>query len=164
MDYAGFADWLDYPAAAAPPPQPALAQASPVVQGLLAAFATAAAALPAGRLEEVYTQTFDLQPECTLNLGHHLFGEDWKRSLFLIELKALFARHSLDPGHELPDHLCWLLRLLAVAPPDPELQDLRATCLLPALRALSLRLQDSSNPYQPLLQALYLVLSDEVRP
>lgn len=159
MDYAAYAEWLDYPAAGrARPPLPEAA--SPVAASLLEDFAAACAAIAPGKLEEIYAAAFDLQPDCTLNLGHHLFGEDWKRSLFLIELKAMFQRHGVDAGAELPDHLCWMLRLLAAAPGDQETLELLTTCLLPGLRALQQKLQDATNPYRALLEALYLGLND----
>lgn len=162
MDYAAFAELFDYPAAGLPRPPEAIA--SPAVRGLLEQFTRRAAALGPNRLEEVYAHTFDLQPECTLNLSHHLFADEWKRSAMLIELKALFQRHALDHGSELPDHLCWLLRLMAGAPDDGELRELRAHLLLPAVRALRERVREQSNPYVPLLEALVLAAGEEEAP
>jgi nitrate reductase delta subunit len=169
MDYATFARLLDYPTEGVPEAVDAtqgqalssLSSTSPEVRELLDQFTRAAAALGPGRLEEVYAATFDLQPERTLNMSHHLFADEWKRSAMLIELKTLFQRHAVDPGSELPDHLCWLLRLMAAAPADAELHELRARMLVPALRALNERMPTESNPYPPLLRALYLVVSDE---
>lgn len=158
------ADLADYPgpdfaarlAAALPP----LAQASPVARGLVEEFGGRAAALEPARLEEIYAATFDLQPDCTLNLGHHLFGEDWKRSSLLIELAPAMRRAGLDPGGELPDHLCWLLRLVAGAPAgDADLLDLVPCVLVPGVRELHARLPQD-HLYQPLLQALELVLAE----
>ncbi|HEY8054607.1 MAG TPA: molecular chaperone TorD family protein [Terriglobales bacterium] len=158
--FAAYAEALDYPAGGAPP---APAAESPVVRELVEQYAAAAAELTPGRLEEIYAATFDLQPECTLNLSHHLFSDDeWKRSAMLIELKALFQRHALDTAGELPDHLCWLLRLMAAAPEgDAELREVRTRLMLPALRQLQERVRELRNPYPPLLQALYLELSSE---
>ena len=62
MDAPGFAAYaaaLDYPAAGAPA---APAAGSPVTADLVARYAAAAAELTPGRLEEIYAQTFDLQP------------------------------------------------------------------------------------------------------
>jgi nitrate reductase delta subunit len=159
-DFAAYAAALDYPAAG---PAAAPAAHSPVGAELVAQYAAAAAALSPGRLEEVYAATFDLQPECTLNLSHHIFpDEEWKRSAMLIELKALFQRRGLDTAGELPDHLCWLLRLMAAAPADDgELREVRTRLMLPALRRLHERLREMDNPYPPLLQALFLELSSE---
>lgn len=160
MDYASFARLLDYPAGGVPQ-APDAAQVSPEVRGLVEQFTADAAALGPGRLEEVYAATFDLQPECTLNMSHHLFADEWKRSAMLIELKSLFQRHALDHGSELPDHLCWILRLMATVPEDDELREVRTRLLVPALEALNKRMPAERNPYPPLLQALYLVASKE---
>jgi nitrate reductase delta subunit len=159
MDYATFARLLDYPSDGVPP-VPEVALAAPEVGDLLGQFARGAAALGPGRLEEVYATTFDLQPERTLNLSFHLFADEWKRSAMLIELKALFQRHGVDHGAELPDHLCWLLRLMACAPEDAELVELRARLLAPALEALRDRMPPEPNPYPPLIQALCLVIRE----
>jgi nitrate reductase assembly molybdenum cofactor insertion protein NarJ len=159
VDYAAFAELLDYPGAGVPRAPEVVS--SSAVRPLIEEFARRAAALGPERLEEVYAQTFDLQPDRTLNLSHHLFADEWKRSAMLIELKALFQRHALDHGSELPDHLCWLLRLMALAPGDDELRELRAHLLVPALRALSERVREEANPYRPLLEALVLVAGEE---
>ena len=170
---AAVADLIDYPGAAAAAmarrvlesPPAWLAQASPELQDLMRAFAQAVLALPRGRWEEIYTETFDLQPDLTLNLGHQLFGENWKRSSLLIELQALMPRYGVNCGTELPDHLAPLLRLLAAAPSaDAEVRELRAECIRPALRTLSGKLA-ADHPYTPLLQALTLLLTQpEARP
>ena len=74
------------------------------------------------------------------------------------------ARHGIDHGTELPDHLCWLLRLVAAAPDDPELADLRTQLMLPAVRVLHERVRSHQNPYPPLVHALYLELGGEEIP
>ncbi|MGH9414631.1 MAG: hypothetical protein ACRD0Y_12950 [Terriglobales bacterium] len=160
-----FADVLDYPgpvaAAALRRSAGMLAAASPVLRGLVNEFAVPASAMPPAQLEELYAATFDLQPDFTLNLTHHLFGEDHgKRSAMLIELAAAARTAGLDLGGELPDHLCWMLRLLALSPADSELQDLTPYCILPGLRSLSQRLPPD-HLYQPLFHALFLLLADQ---
>lgn len=157
-----FAELLDYPTPATLAAWPGEGRpgGSPVLRGLLDEFARQAQALPLAQLEEIYAATFDLQPDCTLNLGHQLFGEDHgKHSALLIELAAAAKKAGLDAGTELPDHLCWLLRLLARCPEDPEIQDLAPYCVLPALRTLAQRVPPD-HLYQPLLQALYLLLAE----
>ncbi|HSE32303.1 MAG TPA: hypothetical protein VLA93_12100, partial [Pyrinomonadaceae bacterium] len=37
-------------------------------------------------LQELYTRTFDLNPACALEIGYHLFGENYKRGEFLANL------------------------------------------------------------------------------
>ncbi|MGH9488847.1 MAG: nitrate reductase molybdenum cofactor assembly chaperone [Terriglobales bacterium] len=138
------------------------ADVSPVVQDLLRAFAEGAGALSPEQLEEAYAAAFDLQPDCTLNLGHHLFGEDWKRSSLLIELAPLLQQAGLGLGGELPDHLCWLLRWLAQAPNSEEARELAACVVLPGVRALRGRLAPD-HLYQPLLQAVELLAAERAQ-
>ncbi|MBK6646555.1 MAG: molecular chaperone TorD family protein [Anaerolineales bacterium] len=73
-----------------------------------------AASLPPGRLEEVYTGTFDLDAALPSYVGYHLFGETYKRSVFLVELETALHRRRLRlPDNELPDHLAVILHFLA---------------------------------------------------
>ena len=54
--------------------------------GLLREFLRDVQATPVPLLQESYTQIFDLNPVCTLEAGYHLFGENYKRGLFLANL------------------------------------------------------------------------------
>ena len=72
------------------------------------------AATPLGRLQEVYTGTFDLNAACDPYLGFHLFGESYKRSAFMVELKQRYRAHGFTISNsELPDHVAVVLRFLA---------------------------------------------------
>lgn len=65
-------------------------------------------------LQEDYVTVFDFNPKGSLYLGHHLYGDNQKKSAFMIGLKQEFGRHEFDPaGNELPDHLTVLLSFLA---------------------------------------------------
>ena len=68
-----------------------------------------------GQLQEAYTNAFDLRPDCTPNLGYHLFGDDGRRGLFLAELKGRMEARGIPLGFELPDHISLLLRYLDAA-------------------------------------------------
>ena len=39
------------------------------------------------RLQEIYTRTFHIQAICYLDLGYVMFGEDYKRGEFLVNMK-----------------------------------------------------------------------------
>ena len=110
-------------------------------------------------LQEKYTQTFDLNPVCALEIGYHLFGENYKRGIFLANLRESEAPYGLDPQTQLPDYLPVLLRLL-VKLEDAELRDaLIRECLLPALDKMLAALGE--NFYGELLQAIYSALKVE---
>jgi nitrate reductase molybdenum cofactor assembly chaperone NarJ/NarW len=65
-------------------------------------------------LQEDYVAIFDFSPKGSLYLGHHLYGDNQKKSAFMIGLKQEFGRHDFQPaGNELPDHLAVLLGFLA---------------------------------------------------
>src|SRR5262249_35690032 len=54
---------------------------------LVAAFGERIAGLAAEDLEELYTRTFDLNPVCSLEVGWHLFGENYSRGEFLVRMR-----------------------------------------------------------------------------
>ena len=68
---------------------------------------------PPGRLEEIYTGTFDVNPACYIYAGYLLFGEGFKRGKFMVRLKEKFREHGFPIGNELPDHIPLLFRFLA---------------------------------------------------
>lgn len=162
------ADALDYPGAgwpqilarcrAASEGGSALGPAAPP----LAAFASAAGAIPQGQLEELYTASFDMQPEMSLNTGFHLFGDDYLRSAFLAKLVEIYQQRGFAGGTELPDHACQLLRFLARAGEEPEAaastEGLAQDCLAPALARVAARLEAARHPYADLLRAILALL------
>ena len=52
-----------------------------------------------------HTRTFDLNPVCTLEVGYHLFCENYKRGEFLANLRATEAPFELGQEFQLPDYL-----------------------------------------------------------
>ncbi len=143
-----FAELLSYPRAGAPEGRPLVAAVRecqalvaphvPEAAALLEAFGDFVAEMPPGRLEELYTSTFDLDPTCHPYVGYHLLGESYKRSAFLVGLKERYRAHGFSvPTGELPDHLSILLRFLAVCD-DPVLSsEIVHEALLPALARMT---------------------------
>lgn len=125
---------------------------------LLAEFRSAILGLPPGRLEEIYTNTFDLRSESSLYVGHHLFGEDFKRSVLMSRLKNWYKSKGFSAGTEMPDHLSVVLRFLGRNQDDPDTQEFITECLIPAVTRIIAGLQDSAGPYKPALHALLLIL------
>ena len=163
--YARLAELLSYPG----PDLPALAErAAEALAGLVpeaaravASFRAATSALPLGRLEEVYSATFDLNPACCPYLGYHRFAESPKRAALMVGLKQAYAAVGLASEGELPDHLCLVLRYLALAE-DAELAgELRDEVLLPGLEKMLQALAGSDNAYASLLHAALLVARRE---
>jgi len=163
--YLQFAQLLDYPdASLSQRIQESIAELKtvwPEAARLLEAFQDSQQNLGLARLQESYTSTFDLQPECTLNLGYHLFGEDQRRGMFLAKLKEFYQKADIDTGSELPDHLCHLLRYVAARPESEESRAMVADCLLPALAKIAQGMKHKADPYQSLLDALLFCLENE---
>ena len=119
-------------------------------------------ALSLSERQELYARTFDLNPACALEIGYHLFGENYKRGVFLANLRQTEAAFDLGQANQLPDYLPVLLRLL-VKLDDRELRTaLIAECLLPALEKMLKAFGDSENPYRYLLTATTALLQTEV--
>lgn len=163
--YRSFASVLDYPdselAERAEECAANTVRELPPAAELVGKFVSAHRELGTSRLQEIYASAFDMQPECTLNLSYHLFGEDQRRGLFLAKLKELYEQADVDSGNELPDHLCLMLRYLATDAGMAAKEDLIADCMVPALSKIRPVVDDSANPYRYLLDALLLWLKKE---
>jgi nitrate reductase molybdenum cofactor assembly chaperone len=96
-------------------------------------------------MQELYVQTFEFNPACTLEIGWHLFGENYERGEFLVRMREQLRRHGIAESTELPDHLTHLLPLLACMDHD-EAAQLAGEFVLPALAKIRSGLKDS--PYE----------------
>lgn len=110
-------------------------------------------------LQELFAQTFDLDPVCAPELGWHLFGERYERGLFLVKLKQLRRRLALEETVELPDHLAAVLELLARMEPG-EAAELAWACVLPALGKMCGGLEGKESPYASVLGLVSRLLED----
>lgn len=112
-------------------------------------------------LQEVYTRTFDLSPVCTLDIGYHLFGENYKRGVFLANLRETEAPFDLGQEHQLPDYLPVLLRLLTKLDDEELRSALIVDCMIPALEKMLKTLGEGENPYRHLIELVRLVLNSQ---
>lgn len=160
--YQLFAEILDYPG-------PSVAEATrqcvamveaecPEAAVKLKDFEMASSASELTGLQQLYTGSFDLQPDCTFNMSYHLFGDDRRRSMFLAELKGIYESNSFQTGNELPDHLCLILRFIALKGPGEQTDELAQECVVPAIRRMLSTLKPGDNPYKHALEALLIWL------
>ncbi len=115
-----------------------------------------------GKAEEWYSQIFDLSPVCTLNLGFHLFGEQYERGAFLAGLVAECRAAGVPLGTDLPDYLPTILRLLARIEDRADAQILCGHAVLPALTRMNEALVDSKAPWAKVLAALPALLEERL--
>lgn len=165
-----FADMLDYPAAGL---AERVRESEVLVSGLdagaadlLGEFRAFVDRTPLGQMEEAYTGTFDLDAACHPYVGYQLFGESYKRSIFLLEIKERYRSQGFAASEkELPDRLSEVLRFLSVSS-DAELnREIICEALLPILEKMTKQMNEATHqpreslrPYLSVLQALRLTL------
>lgn len=136
-----FADILDYP-------RPGLTESVRECAELVASENAEAGALLAKfqsfvegksveRMQEVYSTTFDLNATYHPYMGYHLFGETYKRSIFLLELKEQYQAEGFVTNEtELPDHLVEVLRYLSISTDGEMTEELVRVAFVPALKKM----------------------------
>lgn len=158
--YLAFAEVLDYPtgsiAVTCNECIAGLNSECPEAAAALAQFRTFVDGKSLGTIEELYTNAFDLRPDCTPNLGYHMFGDDSRRGVFLAEMKGRLDQAGIAAGVELPDHVGLVLRYINAV--EAERTVLVEDCLLPSLSRMADVLVSGGNPYQFVLQSLVLWL------
>ena len=116
------------------------------------------------KLQELYTRTFDLNPVCALEIGYHLFGEDYKRGEFLARLRETQNPYDLGQEHQLPDYLPVILRLLVQTVDDELKAELIGVCLIPALDRMNTAFEKKQqNPFRKIIRFLTETLKDIAR-
>jgi nitrate reductase delta subunit len=103
-------------------------------------------------LQAAYVKTFDLTPEHSLHLTHHLFSDDNDRNRgpALIDLGELYKDYGVQvAANELPDYLPLVLEFVAM------LDESEGTAFLAdahkVLKVLADNLSKTDSPYAPLL-------------
>ncbi|MBI2518885.1 MAG: hypothetical protein HYV97_00645 [Bdellovibrio sp.] len=115
-------------------------------------------------LEELFTSTFDIQGVCCLDVGHVLFGDDYKRAEFLVGVSQLERESGIDAGTELPDHLPNILKLLSVMPNSEIKKEMLESAVKPAVQKMLESFPASNercNPYKFVFQGLMAQLETE---
>ncbi len=177
-----FADILDYPGEDTRE-QFRLAEETasaefPEAGRLLGRFRSSVEQMSADRLEEVYTAIFDLNATCHPYIGYQLFGETYKRSVFLVECKEHYRAHGFTaPDIELPDRLSIMLRFVSVCTDAELVTDIIEYGFGPSLAKMVKAKEPTikepepkeENPYSDVLRALQIVLgqvpdSEEIPP
>jgi len=116
--------------------------------------------LKVGELEEMFTRTFDFDPKRALEVGWHIYGEEYARGTLLVRLRQELREHGIEESAELPDHMTHVLTLLGRLE-GQSADELAGQYVLPALDLLLTSVADSDNPYEPLLKVTREVVAAE---
>ncbi len=164
-EYSLFADIFDYPTPLTVERidelLPLVAAVDGTAAGELEQFREFVAETASAELEELYTRTFDLQPLCYPYLGYQLFGEEFRRGMFMAGLREHYRTCGFQAGDELPDQLCVILRFLAGREPGTVERELVSDCLVPSLKKMVAGFAEAPNPYRGPLQALLRFLGEK---
>jgi len=106
---------------------------------------------PLMQLQQEYVQTFDMVPEHSLHLTHHLFGDDRGRGPALVDLSEHYKGMGLEMKEgEIPDYLPLILEYVAT------LDEVAARLFLAdagkVLTVLAANLENAKSRYAPLLR------------
>lgn len=116
--------------------------------------------LDRGGVEEMFTRTFEINPVCALEIGWHIYGEDYARGALLVRLRSELRSRGIKEITELPDHLTHVLQLLGRL--ETELaDDLAGRYILPALRKMIEAVEDTDCPYTGMLRMTRDIVADE---
>jgi len=138
--------------------QDILVQGYPTLAGGLDEFSAFAHAHSDDALSEYYIKTFDVMASCYLDIGYVLFGEDYRRGEFLVNLLNEHIKAENDCGKELPDHLPNMLNLLPKIADQLFAQELAYSIMIPALKEMLKNFIDEVNVYKKLLEVLIKVM------
>lgn len=117
----------------------------------LAAFVEDLVAADPTQAEADYVATFDMVPEHSLHLTHHLLGEDKNRGPALIDLGEFYREYGLEISQrELPDYLPLILEFSSLL--EAEEARLFLSRWTKVLRQLLANLEDAGSPYAPLVK------------
>jgi len=136
----------------------ALQEEQPDAAGAIAEFGRFAEQCGPYELQETYTATFEINPPCALDIGWHLFGEEYERGQFLVRMREELRRHGIEESpSELPDHITHVLPLIAVMT-DSEARRFSLACVLPALTKMQEALEAADSPWSGVARTLVQLL------
>jgi nitrate reductase assembly molybdenum cofactor insertion protein NarJ len=110
---------------------------------------------------EYYIRTFDVEALCYLDLGYVLFGEDYKRGEFLVNLHEEHIKAGNECGGELADHLPNMLKLLPKIKDKALADELAFSIMIPAVQEMLDNFKDGENVYKSALELLLYIMKQD---
>ena len=110
-----------------------------------------------GEIQELYTRTFDINAVCTLEIGWHIYGEDYARGALLVKLREQLRLVNVPESCELPDHLTHVLLLIGRIDGE-EADELASRYLLPGLDKMLEGMAEGEQPYRALIETVSKVV------
>ena len=117
------------------------------------ALADALGRMAVTEIQELFISTFDWNPATSLDLGWHLFGEQYARGEFLVKMRGEMRRYGIPETSELPDHMTNVLRVVARMDPKTAHEFVREY-VAPAVAKLVAGLDQKKTPFAMLARAV----------
>ncbi len=102
-------------------------------------------------LQEIYIASFDMNPATCLDIGWHLYGENYNRGQFLVKVRALMREKGIEETTDLPDHLTHIIAVLSKMGLD-EQNEFGKEYIVPALNKITKGFEKSESPYKHLIK------------
>ncbi len=123
--------------------------------------------MPLDDLQGVYSYTFELSGDFTLDMGYHLY-DGFKRSNKLTAIRAMYNENHFPYEQfakgELPDHLPLLLHFLGFVQDEALKKDFRESFVIIAMEKLVRAFErNHQNIYSHLITAIYRVIEKDVK-
>ena len=133
----------------------------------LEVFVKEAFKMPLDDLEGIYSYTFELSADHTLDLAFHLF-DGFKRANVLVSIKQMYKANGFPydrlAGGELPDNLTVVLKFLSGLEDQELKKDFRENMLIKALEKLTKGFDShKENIYGNIIRSLLLVIDTDVK-
>lgn len=117
-------------------------------------------------LQELYSYTFELVSDTTLDLGYYLY-EGFKRGTKLQTVKSMYREKGFPYDEvakgELPDNLSVTLQFLGFLKDEELRKDFTKTFVIQALEKLYRNFQTKKNAYRHLINAIYKILDKDIK-
>ncbi len=114
-------------------------------------------------IEEEYVRSFDLFPLCPPYVFHHVCGESYRRSEYLVKLVEIYREHGFEPEKtlrkELPDHIAMITSFLGV------LEDRRnfLEFIIKGLNKMADTVKKKETPYKALILLTHALCSADLK-
>lgn len=142
-------------------------QYPPEVMEELKSFQKEIEEIPLDDIQGVYSYTFELTTEYTLDMGSHIY-DGFKRSNQLATIKSMYKSSGFPYEEaakgELPDHLPVVLKFLGFLSDEDLKKNFRETFLILAMEKLVKNFdKNRKNMYSHLITAIYKVIDKDVK-
>jgi nitrate reductase molybdenum cofactor assembly chaperone len=118
------------------------------------------------KLQELYSYTFELVSDTTLDMGYYIH-DGFKRSRNLLTIKSMYRElgfpfEEIARG-ELPDNLSVTLQFIGFIKDEELRKDFTKSFVIQAMEKLNRNFQTKKNAYRHLVNTVYRILDKDVK-